>query len=214
MSSLGYDEALLKKFKNWVKDDSLEIIGPEEVRKVFEYKIDSTNDKPLKLPMIVLRRLSPITINNISKRPLTFDGHVYRVNKDRGEHLNGIPITLRYQLDIYTRYLDENDEYVRNFVFNLINFPKVNIEIPYNNANITHNSHIILDADIEDNSDIPERLVQGQFTRRTISFSIDSAYMFDYKARDVIKIENVDVDIALKSDIIEKDNLKDDEKRN
>lgn len=214
MSSLGYDEALLKKFKNWVKDDSLEIIGPEEVRKVFEYKIDSTNDKPLKLPMIVLRRLSPITINNISKRPLTFNGHVYKANKDKGEQLNGIPITLRYQLDIYTRYLDENDEYVRNFIFNLINFPKVNIEIPYNNANITHNSHITLDADIEDNSDIPERLVQGQFTRRTISFSIDQAYMFDYKVRDVIKIEDVDVDITLKADIIEKDKLKDDEKRN
>lgn len=208
MSSLGYDEALLKKFKNWIKDNTLEIIGPEDVKKVFEYKLDVNDDKPLTLPMIVLRRLSPITINNTSKRPLTYNGRVFKANQDKGEQLNCVPITLKYQLDIYTRYLDENDEYVRNFIFNLINYPKVNIEIPYNNANITHNSYIKLDVDIEDNSDIPERLVQGQFTRRTISFSIDDAYMFDYKVRDVIKIDNIDVDIALKSDIEEKKIIK------
>lgn len=201
MSSLGYDEALLKKFQKWIPDDTLQIIGPADAKKVFEARIDMNNDKPLKLPMIVLRRLSPLSINNTSKKALTYDG--WRKNNDgiKGDQLNGIEITLKYQLDIYTRYLDENDEYVRNFVFNLINYPKLEIEIPYNNSNIKHNSHIKIDRDIEDNSDIPERLVEGQFTRRTISFNVDNAYMFDYRVRDTIKIDGVDVKIMLKSEI-------------
>lgn len=201
MSSLGYDEALLKKFKNWIPDDTLNIIGPDDVKSVFAATIDMKNDKPITLPMIVLRRLSPITIENTSKKALTFDG--YRFNNDgiKGDQLNGIPIQLKYQLDIYTRYKDENDEYIRNFIFNIINYPNVKIEIPYNNSNIVHTSHIRIQPDIDDNSDIPERLITGQFTRQTITFEIINAYMFDYRVRDTIKIGNVNVDIKLKSEI-------------
>lgn len=206
MSSLGYDEALLKKFQNWIPDNTLQIIGPEEVKKVFEYKIDATDDKPLKLPMIVLRRLGPITIDRINKNPLTHDGVVIKNNGNKGEQLNAIPITLKYQLDIYTRYFDENDEYIRNFIFNLINYPTIHIKIPYNNSNIEHTSYIVIDHDVEENSDIPERLVHGQFTRRTISFSIKDGYMFDYRTKDTIKIDGVDVEIKLKS----KDKIQDD----
>lgn len=201
MSSLGYDEALLNKLHKWIKNDSLKIIGPEEVRRTFEQIIDNNNDKPIELPLIVLRRLSPIRILNTSKKPLTFDGARINVNKDKGNQLNGIPIQIDYQIDIYTRYLEESDEYFRNFVFNIINYPKLEIEIPYNNSNIRHVSNIRLVPEIEDNSDIPERLIQGQFTRRTISIYIDDAYLFDFRTRDTIKIGDVDVEVKLKSDI-------------
>ena len=201
MSSLGYDEALLKKLKKWIKDDKITITGPSETRRLFTYLADIQNDKPIDLPLIALRRLSPLRILSTSKKPLTYDGWRKNNNGEKGDQLNGIPIQLDYQLDIYTRYFDESDEYVRNFVFNIINYPKLEIEIPYNNANIKHTSNIRLSQDIEDNSDIPERLVEGQFTRRTLFINIDDAYLFDYKTKDTIKIDNVDVEIKLKSDI-------------
>lgn len=201
MSSLGYDEALLNKIKRWIRDDSLNIIGPSQAKDFFSYKADINNDKPIQLPTIVIRRLSPITVINTNRKPLSFDGAKDVINKDKGAQLNAIPIQLNYQLDIYTRYFEESDEYIRNFIFNLINYPKVEIEIPYNNSNIKHESAIRISPDIEDNSDIPERLFEGQFTRRTISIYIDDAYLFDYKPRDVIRIENTDVEIKLKTEI-------------
>lgn len=201
MSSLGYDDALLSKIKNWIKDDSLRVVSPDEVRKLFEMNIDTSDDKPIKLPLIVLRRLSPIRILNVSKRPLTFDGYRDSINSKKGNQLNAIPIQIDYQIDIYTRYLEESDEYLRNFVFNIINYPRLEIEIPYNDSKLTAYANIRLNPDLEDNSDIPERLVQGQFTRRTISIYIDDAYLFDYRTKDTIKIGDIDVDIKLKSDV-------------
>lgn len=200
MSSIGYDEALLAKLRGWIRDDSLQIVSPQDIHQMFSERADSNNDKPIQLPLIVLRRLSPIKILNTTKKPLTFDGAREKMNRDKGNQLNGIPIELDYQIDIYTRYFDESDEYVRNFVFNIINYPKLTIEIPYNNSNIRHVSNIRLSQDIEDNSDIPERLIQGQFTRRTISINIDDAYLFDYRTKDTIKIGDLDIEVKLKSE--------------
>ena len=92
--------------------------------------------------------------------------------------LNAIPMELSYQLDIYCKYFNEADEYLRNFLFNLINYPKISIEIPYNNTKIIHNSTIRVESPVTDTSDIPERLISGQFTRLSISIKIDDAYMF------------------------------------
>ena len=69
-----YDKALLDKIKGWVKDDSMRITSPNETRRLFEYKADTENDAPIKLPLITLRRASQIEILNTNKKPLTYDG--------------------------------------------------------------------------------------------------------------------------------------------
>ena len=48
-----------------------------------------------------------------------------------------------------------------------------------------------MSSDISDNSDIPERLISGQFTRYTIQLEIDDAYLFDIRYRDVYSLEIV-----------------------
>ena len=197
MSASLYDEALLKKLKKWIKDESMTLTGPDETRRLFSYTLDNQNDEPIKLPLIALRREPTIQILNLTKKPMTFDG--WRKNNDgnRSDQLNAIPINLMYQIDIYTRYKQEAEEYVRDFVFNLINYPRVLIEIPYNNSKLTHTCNIRLDANVTDNSDIPERLIPGQFTRYTLSIFIDDAYLFDYRTKDTWKII-AETEIALK----------------
>ena len=100
-------------------------------------------------------------------------------NNETTKNLKAIPISIPYQIDIYTRYQDEADEYARNIVYNIINYPKLDIIIPYYDENYTHHSNIRMQSDIEDTSDVPERLVPGQFTRMTIHIYIDDAYLFD-----------------------------------
>lgn len=194
MSLALYDKALLNKIQKWVKDDTIKITSPNETRRLFEYIADINDDKPINLPLIALRRDSSVEILNTNKKPLTFDGKtiVYSTTEGgipfKGNILNAIPISLKYQLDIYTRYFEEADEYSRNFIFNFINYPLLTVEIPYNNSNLTANATIKLNSELTDNSDIPERLVPGQFTRMTLQLYIDDAYLWDYRAKDNVLI--------------------------
>ena len=184
-----YDNALCNKLKNWVGDSKIKITGPEETRRLFQYRADTSNDGPIQLPLITLRRGNDIQILSVNKKPLVFDGLTLNANKNQSDQLNGIPIHLSYQIDIFTRYFEEADEYTRNFIFNLIKFPKLEIAIPYNNSNIKHNANIKLEGTVTNNSDIQERLIAGQFTRFTIPIYIDDAYLWDYKIRPNYSIE-------------------------
>lgn len=203
MSATIYDEALLAKLKWWTSDiKGLTITGPNETKRLFEYIADITNDKPIELPLIALRRLSPITIQSTNKKPITFDGWIKDNTGIKANQLNAIPITLTYQLDIYTRYYSEAEEYVRNFTFNFINYPKLEIVVPYNGCNLPIHCNIRIQPDIDDNSDIPERLVPGEFTRKTFTLYIDDAYLFDFKTKDTWK---VDPDTPIIVDIVDAD---------
>lgn len=212
MSATFYDEALLKKIKNWVRDPNIRITSPDETRRLFSYRLDQNNDEPIKLPLIALSRSNTMRIKNTSKNPLTYDGFKRSgtlMRTDEGsiegkiEQINAIPVGLDYTIDIYTRYYEEAEEYVRNFIFNLINYPKMQIQIPYNSYNEKKYCSITLNADVQDNSDIPERLAPGQFTRKTISLSIEDAYLWDVRNRDTFRIneEPCCIDVRIDSDI-------------
>ena len=99
-------------------------------------------------------------------------------------------------LDIYTKYFAEADEYARNFIFNFINYPKLSIEIPYNNAKVVHDSTVLVESTISDSSDIPERLISGQFTRFTIRLTVDDAWLFSVPFMDNWKIETGLIEIS------------------
>lgn len=195
MSVRLYDDALVKKIKNWVKDEKVRILSPDETLELFQKIANDKNDEPISLPIISLTRSREVDLDHPHKKMMTFDGMMLDATIDKSLQIDAIPMTLNYQLDIYTRYKYEADEYMRNFVFNLVNHPKVKVVLPYNDINYTHYSNIRLIPTIEDNSDVPNRLVSDQFTRWTISFTIDDAYLFSlpYKS-NVHIVEPFDVE--------------------
>lgn len=173
-----YDEAITNKIKKWAENTKSTILSPADSTRLFQIVDYKENDKPLDLPLISISRDPTIDIISTAKRALTYDGAHISATKDYSKVLNAIPIKLSYQLDIYTRYFDEADEYLRNFIFNIINYPNLTIEIPYNGEKILHSSTMILESSISDNSDIKERLIQGQFYRMTLKIFIDDAWLF------------------------------------
>lgn len=196
MSIRLYDEALVSKLKQWTQGIDVHIYSPDDTRRLFEVIADTSNDEPLKLPIICLRRDPTVTIINKNKRPLTFDGITKDATYEKSLLINAIPISIGYQLDIYTRYLSECDELSRNFVYHLINFPRVRVNIPYENDFLEHDSSLHLTGDIQDNSNIQERLITGQFTRFTLTFSVDDAYLWDIRARDNYSFECDEVEVS------------------
>lgn len=183
-----YDNALLKKLQKWTAGTELQLTGVNDTRKLFERISDQHNDRPIKLPLIALSRNGGYVILNKNKQPLSYMGSSLIQGQRKSVQLNAIPIGIAYQLDIYCRHLEEADEYARNLVFNIINYPKLNIEIPYEDMGLTHDSNIRLVSDVEDNSDIPERLISGQFSRLTLGIEIDDAYLWDVRIRDNLLI--------------------------
>ena len=173
----------------------MRILKPDETTRLFSQVADMTDDKPIKLPLIALSREPEIEIQNTSKKPMTFDGKLLKASVNKTVQLDAIPIGLKYQLDIYTKSFVEGDEYLRNFIFNFTNYPKLEIEIPYNSKEsdleytLTHIANVRLDTTVSDNSDIKEKLFSDQFTRWTLKLYIDDAYLFSVPIKDNVFID-------------------------
>ena len=189
MSACLYDEAILNKFKLWTEGSQVTLLGPDDTRRTLEILSDEKNDTQVKLPLICVRRLPGYGLPSRGKKPLSYDGKMIESTVEKSISLCAIPISLQYKVDVYTRYYREADEYMRNIIFNIINFPKISIEIPYEGVDIQHESSIYINSDVEDNSAIAERQNQGQFTRLSVGFSVDDSYLFDSRVRDNYSIE-------------------------
>lgn len=187
-----YDEALVNKINKWVKDPNLTILKPDETTRLFQMRADQADDKPITLPLIALSRDKEIRILNTQKQSKTFSGFVIQSNQKTTMTMNVIPIEISYQLDIYTRKMEEADEYIRNFVFNFINYPKLVVNLPYNNVNLTHESNIWLDESVVDNSDIQEHLFADQFYRFSLKLVVDDAYLFSLPLKETPRIESIE----------------------
>ena len=198
MSVALYDKMVKNKIAGWVIDPNMVILGPDETEELFKHQADIKDDKPITLPLIAISRDRDINIELTAKRPLTHMGKSFNYNSNSVDHLNAIPITINYQLDIYTRFQTEAHEYARNFVFNIVNHPSMELLIPYNDSNLSYISYMSLMSPISDNSDIPQRLVPGQFTRMTMHFSLKDAYLFSYSYKNIPKITQIEIVPELK----------------
>lgn len=200
MSTRFYDEIIAEKIKNWVKDPNIRILKPDESKRLFQMRADLGNDEPIKLPLIAISRDTDIKIPIHTKRNLSYDGLRIDYKDNKSALLNAIPIEMNYQLDIYTRKYEEADEYMRDFVFNIVNHPRMIVEIPYNGYNRKMVSYIQLSDSVVDNSDIPEKLFPDQFTRLTLQFRVDDAYLFSIPLKIDYTIGS-DIDVIVMSKV-------------
>ena len=174
-----YDDILVAKLRKWIPEESnLRVLKPDETKRLFELTAADTNDAAFKLPLVALSRNNDIELLLNIKNPKSFDGLKIESTEDVTAQFNVIPIEINYQLDIYTKTYEEGDEYLRNFLFKLINNPVIKIEIPYNNAHIEHIANIRVLSTVSDTSAISERIFSGQFTRWTIQLEIQDAFLF------------------------------------
>jgi hypothetical protein len=190
------DDALYAKIQGWIKDPKMVILKPNETLRLFQTVSDQTNDKPLTLPLIALSRDNDVEILQTNKKPLSFSGRILDANNNNIQLLNGIPIIVSYQLDIYTKTFIEGDEYLRNFIFNFVNHPRMTVTIPYNNINFKHTANVRISSTVTDTSDIPQRLFSGQFTRWTIKLNVDDCYLFSVPINTTPSIELGTIEIA------------------
>lgn len=143
----------------------MHVLKPDESRRLFELKADEDRDAALKLPFIALSRSKDVELLSNIKTLQSFNGLTVSKTEKQTIQLNVIPVKVEYQLDIYTRTYEEGDEYLRNFLFKLINNPKLIIDIPYQDLWLRHVANLRVLSNVSDTSDITEKLFSDEFTR-------------------------------------------------
>lgn len=194
-----YDEAVTQKIKNWLADSSkLRVLSPDESNRLMQLKAEDSNDEPVKLPIIAISRNKDIDIESTIKQNKSFDGLI--IGKDEATattiHLNVIPIKTTYQLDIYTKKRIEVDEYVRQYLFKLINNPQIIIEIPYNSYIVRHTANLRVLNTVSDTSDIPTHIYNGQFYKWTIQLELQDGFLFSIPQKQGWKFVGIEVTAA------------------
>ena len=209
MACRYYDDLIVEKLKRSLPDKSkLRVLKPDESKKFFELTADDNADAEFKLPLIAVSRNNDIELTLNIKNQSSFDGLKLPFGKytkanaddftkmpDGTYQLNVIPITLQYNIDIYAKKYEECDEYVRQYLFKLINNPTLKIDIPYNDIHFEHVAYIRVLNHVSDTSAISERIYSGQFTRFTIQIEIQDAFLFSIPYRKNWKLYVTDEDL-------------------
>lgn len=192
MSAFLYDKALVEKFQKWTSKSKTQVYGPSETRRLFEITADSTTDSKIKLPLIAISRDMGYEIVNAgtTRRPLSYDGvdRSYEPETNSMKIINAIPISITYQVDVYARKAEEADILMRNLVFNIVNYPAMEVSIP--DADLNHTARISLaSSTITDNSNMPERFFEGNMTVLSAIVAIDDAYLWDVRQHRNAEVE-------------------------
>lgn len=201
MSVSLYDQAVVNKIKSWCGDTRLRVISSSDTENFLSTAADEANDQQIELPIIQVSR-DGFQLLQTERATITSYGLTIETNPNKSEWINAIQIGLTYQIDIFTRYMSEANEYLRNIIFNIINFPRITIELPYYDQYLPFNSSLHLQSEVQDNSAVPQRLIYGQFTRMTLTVEVKDAYLFDTRINNNIKIKS---DIYLDDEILQKE---------
>lgn len=194
-----YDEAVTQKIKGWIPDSSkLRVLSPDENTRLIQMAAEDSNDKPLKLPLIAISRNKDLEITSAIKQNMSFDGLIIGKDTETAEtvHMNVIPVKTTYQLDIYTKKRIEADEYVRQFLFKLINNPQIIVEIPYGNYHVRHTANLRVLDTVSDTSDITTHIFPGQFYKWTIQLELQDGFLFSIPQKQGWRICGVEVTAA------------------
>lgn len=194
-----YDEAVTQKIKGWLADSSkLRVLSPDESSRLIQLNAEDTDDQAFKLPMIAISRNKDIEITSTIKQNMSFDGLIIDKDIAKAEtvHMNVIPIKTTYQIDIYTKKRIEADEYVRQYLFKLINNPQIIVEIPYSNRIVRHTANLRVLDTVSDTSDISTHLFPGQFYKWTIQLELQDGFLFSIPQKHGWRIISVEVTAA------------------
>ena len=213
-----YDDLITEKLRKWLPESTtLRILHPDESKRFFELTAEDRREQAFQLPLIALSRRDELELLSTVKSPKSYDGlRLIPLNTPESlEDLKGdaytkaigalpagiftynvLPIRPEYQLDIYTKTAEECEEYVRNFLFKLINNPMMRIEIPYNDLKIEHTTYLRILPNIANTSAVAERLFSGQFTRWTIQFELQDAFLFSIPYKKNWRITDSEVEAS------------------
>ena len=185
MSVYFYDKAITDRIRTVIGDPDVHIITSE---KMFTKSKDAHDDP--EMPAISLYR-SGFSLSTLNKNIVMYRRGRYE--RDPETHslyfTQALPISITYQVDVWTRTREQNDEFVRELLWYFTLFPEHRIQLTYENFNQSVGFNVFLGDQVIDNSEINEFENRGQYYRSTFEISVDEAQIFMVRKTDYDKIK-------------------------
>lgn len=172
MNVCTYDDAIINDLRIITQDSRIHITPANNVFNL----IGRLEDDVIEMPLISLTRTG-WSLSDSKPHAAKFDGGLVSVDESGIKRVQVIPISINYQLDVWTKSREENDNILRELIFYYSTHPSLLINIDHN-LNISHYFNIFIDSNIEDNSDIIEHKNRGEYFRQTLSIYTDDAYLW------------------------------------
>lgn len=195
VSVYAYDKSIVEDFKARFKSDKTKNkvnntvqIGP--LNQMFN--ILGTLDKDnVIMPFIGLQRLN-WQLNLDRQGYQTFIGEkvftrIGPQNEKIQVRAQVIPITINYQLSVYSVDRVTNDALIRELLFYYHLRPSLLAYIGHG-LDIAHKFNIYFNSDIEDNSDIAEHINNGTYFRQDLTFYTDDAYLWRANYQNLVEV--------------------------
>lgn len=151
--------------------------------------IGQLNDDQVIMPFVSLQRIN-WQLNLDRQGYQTFIGdRVYTrlSNENQSVEIRAqvIPITINYQLSVWTKDRITNDALMSELLFYYHLRPSLLVHVGYG-LNLAHKFNIYFNSEVEDNSDIANHNVNGTYFRQDINFYTDDAYL--WRANHIDKV--------------------------
>lgn len=191
VSVYAYDKAVVEDFRaRFVNKDTNKPIINETVmmsstNKMFNI-IGELNKDTVVMPFIGLQRLNwHLNLDRQGYQTFIGEQTVIRLdseNKPIEVRAQVIPITINYQLSVYSTDLVTNDALCRELLFYYHLRPSLMVYVAHG-LNMAHKFNIYFNSEIEDNSDIQNFDINGTYYRQDLTFYTDDAYLWysDYE---------------------------------
>lgn len=186
MSAYLYDEAIVNNLRHVIGDNRIQILSVDRVADI----IPRLNDDKLVLPLVTLTRTNWTILASESNHSAKYEGGTAKVypgqpkfNTTRIQKVQFVPMQIDYAIDIWTRTRRENDEFVRELFWYFMISPTLEVTVPYA-LDFNHNFNIYIDDTVEDNSDIAQHQLKGEYFRQTLHIYTDDAKLWKSTERN------------------------------
>lgn len=170
-------------------NNTVQIGSPEQM---FSIIGQLNGDQPI-LPFVSLQRLDwQLNLDRQGYQTFIGDEVYQRVNGENDiQDIRAavIPITINWRLSVWTRDRITNDALVRELLWYYHVRPSLMVYVPHG-LNMAHKFNIYFNSGIEDNSDIANHNVNGQYFRQDMTLYSDDSYLWKANYQSKVKIED------------------------
>lgn len=174
MSVYLYDTAITERIRNVLQDPNIHIVPSE---KMFTKSKDA-NDNPAFPAVSIFRPSYSLSTLNKSISGYRIGRHEYSAESNKLYATQTLPITINYQVDVWTKDRIQNDELVRELIWFYTLYPQQKLTLTYENYRRDFTFNCFVNEEITDNSNISEFEDKGQYYRTTFTLVVDEAQLF------------------------------------
>jgi hypothetical protein len=190
MSLLDYDRSLFERVRSIY--DEVIFASPDEAFKINA----SQHGGQVLMPFVSVWRMPEFAINRAQYNDVRVRyGESLRLADSNIRKARGVPVTLTYQIDVYSNKRITCDGIASELLLNFLESPFVNVRFNFFGVTFEQQFEMVTSDNVSDNTNISDFEDTGRIYRLTIEVLLSEAIIYRVDGFDSKLVEKVLVDI-------------------